>query len=120
MARNQLAVVGKKGKNFRDIQTVVQNPSDRSKLQNYIDEAVRCKQHILDHQESIKTLRDSAINELGIEPKIFSTLVTLFFNNNFDEKKAEIEKIESAIDALMSIQAISSRLPSTPSATDNS
>lgn len=109
MAKNQLAVAGKKGKNFRDVSEVIKNPSDRNKLQGYIDEAVRCKAKILDEQQSIKTLRDSAVDLLGIEPKMFSTLVTLFFNNNFDQKKAEIEKIESAIDALMSTQAIAGR-----------
>ena len=102
MARgNQLAVVGKKGKNFRDVHEVLQNPSERNKLQNYIDEAVRCKMKILDEQESIKTLKDSVSEELSIEPKMFMTLVALSYNNNFEQKKAEIEKIELAIDALV-------------------
>lgn len=102
MAKNQLAVAGKKkGKNFRDVHEILQNPADRTKLQNYVDEAVRCKTRILDEQESIKTLKDSATEELGIEPKMFMTLVSLFFNNNFDQKKAEIEKIEMALEALM-------------------
>lgn len=101
MSKNQLAVIGKKGKNFRDVTEIYNNLAERAKLQNYIDEAVRCKTRILDEQESIKTLRDSAVDELGIEPKMFSTLVSLFFNNNFDQKKAEIEKLEAVIDALM-------------------
>lgn len=104
--KNQIAVVGKKGKNFRDVHEILQNPADRAKLQNYVDEAVICKTKILDQQESIKTLKDSAVEELGIEPKMFGTLVSLFFNNNFDQKKAEIEKIEMALDALMETTSI--------------
>lgn len=99
MAKNALAV--KKGKTFNDITTILASPSNRSKLQNYIDETVRCKQKILDENESIKGLRDAAVDELGIEPKMFNTLVSLFFNNNFDQKREEIEKIEAAIDCFM-------------------
>lgn len=95
---NQLAV--KKPKTFREVTQILNNKSDRAKLQTYIDEVVRCKQKILDENESIKSLRDSAVDELGIEPKMFSALVSLFFNNNFDQKKEEIEKLEAAITAL--------------------
>ena len=99
--KNQLATVGKKANKFRDVHEILNNPADRTKLQNYVDEAVRCKTKILDEQESIKTLKESAVEKLGIEPKMFMTLVSLFFNNNFDQKKAEIEKMEMALEALM-------------------
>ena len=109
MARGkQLAVVGNQGSKYRNIHEVLQNPSEKTKLQNYIDEAVRCKGKIYDQQESIKTLRSSAVDELNIEPKMFMTLVSLFFNNNFDQKKEEIEKIELAIDALIGTTALPS------------
>jgi hypothetical protein len=32
---------------------------------------------------------------------MFNQLVSLFFNNNFEEKRAELEKLEEAISALM-------------------
>ncbi len=96
---NELAV--KKGKKTtRDITEILNNKPDRARLQTYIDEVVRCKQKILDENESIKSLRDSAVEELGIEPKMFSSLVSLFFNNNFDQKKEELEKLDAAITAL--------------------
>lgn len=100
MAKNQLAVVGKK-KQFVEITTVLRDSSQRAKLQNYIDEVVRCKTKILDQNESIKVLRDSAVEDLNIEPKMFNSLVSLFFNNNFEQKKEELEKLEAAINALM-------------------
>ena len=104
MAKNALAV--KKTKTFRDITSILNNPKDRAKLQSYIDEVVRCKTKILDEQESIRGLRDSAVEELSIEPKLFSALVSLFFNNNFDQKKEEISKLEAAIEALQSNPAL--------------
>ena len=100
MSKNQLAQVGKK-KQFIEVTTVLKNQAQRAKLQNYIDEVVRCKTKILDENESIKTLRDAAVEELNIEPKMFSALVSLFFNNNFDQKREELEKLEAAIHALM-------------------
>jgi hypothetical protein len=100
MAKNQLAVKGNK-KQFVEVTTVLADPGQRAKLQNYIDEVVRCKTKILDENESIKTLRDSAVEELNIEPKMFSALVSLYFNNNFEQKREELEKLEAAINALM-------------------
>lgn len=100
MSKGQLAVSGKK-KQFIEVTTVLANPSQRAKLQNYIDEVVRCKQKILDENESIRVLREAAVDELNIEPKMFSAIVSLFFNNNFEQKRDELEKLEAAINALM-------------------
>ncbi len=87
MARSQLAVVGKK--QFVEVTTVLADATQRAKLQNYIDEVVRCKAKILDENESIKALRESAVEDLNIEPKMFNALVSTFFNNNFQQKRDE-------------------------------
>jgi hypothetical protein len=100
MAKNQLAVAGKK-KQFVEVTTVLKDPGQKAKLQNYIDEVVRCKTKILDEQESIRVLRDTAVEELNIEPKMFSALVSLFFNNNFEQKQQEMERLDAAIRALL-------------------
>jgi len=100
MPKNQLVKVGKKNQ-FVEVTTVLKDSAQRSKLQNYIDEVVRCKTKILDENESIKTIRDAAVEELNIEPKMFNSLVSLFFNNNFEQKREELEKLEAAINALM-------------------
>ncbi len=100
MAKNQLAVSGGK-KQFTEVTTIMNNSSQRAKLQNYIDEVIRCKTKILDENESIKTLRDAAVEELNIEPKMFSTLVSLFFNNNFDQELEKINQLEAVINAVM-------------------
>ncbi len=100
MAKNQLVVPGKK-KQFTEMSDIIKNPSKLSKLKSFIDEAVNDKIKILDRNESIKRLREEAVNELGIQPKMFSFLVSLMFNNNFDEKLAEIGEQETAIEALL-------------------
>lgn len=100
MPKNQLANVGKKS-NFIEVTTLLRDSAQRAKLQNYIDEVVRCKTKILDENESIKTIREAAVEELNIEPKMFNSLVSLFFNNNFEQKREELEKLEAAINALM-------------------
>lgn len=100
MAKNQLATFGGK-KNFVEVTTVLNDSAQRAKLQNYIDEVVRCKIKILDQNEAIKGLKEAACQDLNIDPKMFSSLVSLFFNNNFEQKKEELEKLEAAINALM-------------------
>lgn len=84
----------------RRIDEILNNSKDRAVLQNFLDEAVRCKFRIADEQESIKAMREEAIEKTGIEGKMFNALVALFYNNNFDEKRAEIDKLETAIEML--------------------
>lgn len=96
--KNQVAA---RKKQFIEVATLVRDPRQKAKLQNYIDEVVRCKAKILDENESIKTLRESAVDELNIDPKMFNSLVSLYFNNNFEQKREELERLEAAINAIM-------------------
>lgn len=95
MAKNALST-GKK-KSFVEIGTILKSPALKSKLQNYIDEILRSKSKILDEQEHIRGIRDAAIDDLSIEPKMLNALVGMFFNNNFDQKLEELNKLEEAI-----------------------
>lgn len=99
MPKNQLAAPGRK--QFTDVADILKNPSQRSKLQSFVDETVRCKTKILDENESIKGIREAAVEELGIQPKIFNSIVSLFFNNNFEQKREELEQMETVIETLM-------------------
>jgi hypothetical protein len=100
MAKNALATAGKK-RQYVAVATILKDNSQRSRLMNYIDETVRCKTKILDEQESIRTLRDAAVEELNIEPKLFVALVNMAFNNNYEQRKMELEAQVEAIEALM-------------------
>lgn len=102
MAKDKMVAAGSK---YNDVTTILRGESTKQKLQCFIDETVRCKMKIMQEQDAIRAIREAAVDELGIEPKMFNTLVGLFFNNNFMEKKEEIGKLESAIDALISDQS---------------
>lgn len=88
-------------KKFSDINDILKSEAKAKKLQAFIDEVVRCKQKILDENESIRALRESAVDELEIQPKMFNALVSLHFNNNFEEKREEIEQLDCAIDHML-------------------
>lgn len=85
----------------RDIASILNNSADRAKLENFVDEAVRCKMKIADEQESIKGLREEAVEKTGIEPKMFNIWLSLKFNNNYTEKQTEVEKVETLIEMLL-------------------
>lgn len=102
MAKNNLAV---QGKQHTDVSDILKNPVQRDKLTNFVDEVVRCKMKILNENESIKTLRESAVEELGIKPKLFNYIVALYFNNNFEEKQEELEQLETVLHGLMQLDA---------------
>lgn len=93
-------VVTTKAKQFVETSTILQDPGMRSKLQNYIDEILRCKTKILDEKESIKTLEETAVDELNIEPKMLKHIVGLYHNNNFQEKHDELERLTHVIELL--------------------
>lgn len=100
MPKNSL-MLGNKKKEFIPVTTLLKDKSQYSKLMNYIDESVRCKTKILDEQESIRTLREAVVDEMNIDPKMFNALVSMAFNNNYEQKKMELESQVEAIEALM-------------------
>ena len=104
MAKNQLVPGGKK--QFVEIATVLQSPELKGKLQGFVDEVLKEKAAILDKQESIKVLRDRAVETLNIEPKMFNNIVSLYFNNNFEQKHDELEKLTQVIELLTNPKSI--------------
>lgn len=90
---------------FVNIQEITKVPERRNKLQSYIDEAVRCRTMILDQRESIKTIREAAIEEFGIAPKMFNFLVDRYFNNDFDIEEEKLDEKITAIQSLMQIES---------------
>lgn len=82
------------------ITTILNNPVDKKKLQSMIDEAVRCKFLIADQNESIKAIKDEALEQIGVEPKLFSSLVKIAYDNNYAEKQHELSDLDDAIELL--------------------
>lgn len=95
-----MARVKKQKPQERSLIDILNNSADRAKLQNFIDEAVRCKTRIADENESIKNLRDEAIEKVGIKGKKFNQLVKMYYNNNFTEVQMEAEELELVIGLL--------------------
>lgn len=89
-----------KTKNTVDIVSILNNLDARNKLTNFIDEALIYKRSIDDKNREIKTIRESATEKVGIEPKMFNQLLGLYHKGNFGEKQEEISQLESAIEML--------------------
>lgn len=82
------------------LDSILSNPSDKSKLEAYIKEAVIHKEKIKFEQEGIKDIREDAFEQIGIEPKIFNELVKIKFKGNYAEEKDRISDIDSALELL--------------------
>lgn len=95
---SKLAVKGKK--DVVEITTVLQNEVMRAKLQSYVDEILLCKAKILDQQESIKQIREAAVEDLSIDGKMLNNIVSLYFNNDFEQKADELERLQQVINLL--------------------
>lgn len=86
-----------------NIESILANPKDKSALQGFIDEAVRLKMIIKDHNESIKIIKDEALEKIGLDPKLFGSLVRIAANNNALETQSQIHALDSAIEILFSV-----------------
>lgn len=90
-----------KTKKFRDIQSIMKDPAAKAKLSNLVDEAVTCKSAIAMQQANIKVLRDVALDELQLSPKLFNAYVAAAFNNDYGQRKEGLEEQVALLDAIM-------------------
>jgi hypothetical protein len=90
-----------KTKKFRDIQSIMKDPTAKAKLSNLVDEAVTCKSAIAMQQQNIKVLRDSALEDLQLSPKLFNAYVAAAFNNDYGQRKEGLEEQVALLDAIM-------------------
>lgn len=93
-------LTGKSSK-FREIREIMNQPSMKAKLASYVDEAVKEKGRIRAAQEQIKSLRDNALDELGLKPAVFNQYVQMLFNNDYVQRKDKLEEIIDLIDFVM-------------------
>jgi hypothetical protein len=106
MTRNELALGDKGDKpntKFKDIQSILKDPLLKAKLNNLVDEAVRCKQRIYGEQQAIKDLRDAARNDVALNPKHFNYYVAAVFNNDYVARKTDLEQLVDLIDSVLSL-----------------
>lgn len=88
---------------FKKVEDILKDPLLKAKLNNCVDEAVRCKQRIFNEQQSIKDLRDVARNDVGINPKLFSYYVSMVFNNDYAARKDNVDQLDALITAVMAL-----------------
>lgn len=99
---NQVAT-DKPNTKFRDIKDILKDPALKAKLNNMVDEAVRCKQRIYGEQQAIKDIRDVARNDLSLNPKLFNYYVAMVFNNDYAARLDDVNQLEHLIETVMSL-----------------
>lgn len=100
---NMLVAAGEKTSKFRNIEDILKDPTLKAKLNNLVDEAVRCKIRIQQEQETIKDLRDVAKNDLSLNPKLFNYYVGMVYNNDYAARKDNLDQLSTLIDAVMAL-----------------
>ena len=90
-----------KAKKFRDINSIMKDSAAKAKLSNLIDEAVTCKGAIAMQQANIKVLRDAALEDLQLSPKLFNAYVAAAFNNDYGQRKESLEEQVALLDHIM-------------------
>jgi len=88
-------------KKFRDIASIMKDPAAKAKLSNLIDEAVTCKSAIDMQKENIKVLRDVALNDLQLSPKLFNAYLSACYNNDYAQRREGLEEQVTLLDAIM-------------------
>jgi hypothetical protein len=93
-------LTGKSAK-FREIREIMNQPRMKATLNSLVDEAVKAKGKIRVEQETIKGLRQNALDELGLKPAVFNQYVAMVFNNDYVQRKDKLEEIIDLIDTVM-------------------
>lgn len=103
--KNSSALVPATSK-FRDIGSIMKDPQAAATLSNYIDEAVTCKSAIATQQAHIKAIRDRAIDELSLNPKLFNAYVAASFNNDYTKRKQGLDEQLTLLEHIMKAAGI--------------
>lgn len=90
-----------KAKKFRDIDSIMKDPAAKAKLSNLIDEAVTCKSAIALQQQNIKVLREAALDDLQLNPKLFNAYVAAAFNNDYAQRRESLEEQVALLENIM-------------------
>jgi hypothetical protein len=90
-----------KSKKHRDIISIMKDPAAKAKLTNLVDEAVTCKSVIAMQQQNIKVLREVAVDELQMAPKLFNLYVSSCFNNDYMERKDSLDEQVSLLENIL-------------------
>jgi len=90
-----------KAKKHRSIEEIMRDPGAKAKLNNLVDEAVTCKTKILHEQQTIKALKDAALEDLGLHPKLFGNYVAMVFNNDYTQRKEGLEQQLTLVELVM-------------------
>lgn len=86
---------------FRDIGSIMKDAPAKAKLSNLVDEAVACKAAIALQQENIKVLREEAKDKLGLNPKLFNAYASAAFNNDYQQRKDNLDEQVSLLEFIM-------------------
>ena len=90
-----------KSTKFRDISEIMAQPRMKALLNTYVDQAVKCKMNIGVEQESIKGIRQNALDELGLKPAVFNAYVAMTYNNDYVQRKEKLEELLDLVDQVM-------------------
>ena len=101
MATSSVPANISKDKKFRDINEIMSQPRMKALLSTYVDQAVKCKIAIGVEQESIKGIRQNALDELGLKPAVFNTYVAMVYNNDYVQRKDKLEELLDLVDQVM-------------------
>lgn len=108
MAKNELvAKKTAKATKWRSIADIMRDPNMRAKLTNLVDEAVKCKQKIQFEQQNIKVLREEAADALGLKPALFNAHVVMTFNNDYVQRKENLDEQTTLLELVMMDAGIS-------------
>ncbi len=91
---------------FRDIGSIMKDPQAAATLSNYIDEAVTCKAAIATQQQLIKAIRERALEELSLNPKLFNAYVAASFNNDYVKRKTGLDEQVTLLEHIMKAAGI--------------
>lgn len=80
--------------------TLPSDPTQRQKIKDAVKQASDAKLQIESHKQHIKDIAANIKEEIGMPPAFFNQLVTIYHNQDADEKQAKSDELFETYDVL--------------------
>ena len=91
----------KAGSKYTPIQDIRKDPVKWAKLNSIVEDSIALKTKAAQVKQELKESKAFAVEEINIDPKQFQFFLDAMYNNDLEERKDKLEKLDDVLDAVM-------------------
>lgn len=85
---------------FSKIEDIFKDETKRALLTNMVDEDLKCQTHISTQKTHRRAIREAAVEELNIDPRLFAEYAKAAFDNDYAKRHFKTHQSATLIDLI--------------------